>query len=282
MPHLTDSTPRAADMGAQFPVRQFRFVVCNTLTPGQRHNVVHRSHPVLFYVLSGSIEVLENDRRSVLNTGDFCFLDRGSSQDYGNISDENTYLYICGFDFYDPEARMRDFAIPVTGNFGGMPIVSGLFHKLHECWVEHKPGYQMRLFSLLYHILHYIALNQTDFVDIPPEYSRLQDVVRYVHDNCFRPELSLEDLCRQCNYSSTYLRKLFVKYFQMPPTKYIRHIRLELAKNMLALSRKSISQIAADVGYKDIAHFDRVFKKDTGHTPFEYRKLNYMNFATEK
>ena len=68
----------------------------------------------------------------------------------------------------------------------------------------------------------------------------------------------------------------------MPPTKYIRHIKLEFAKNMLVLSHKSISQVAREAGYRDIAHFDRVFKKETGVTPLEYRSMNFINNITEK
>ena len=44
---------------------------------------------------------------------------------------------------------------------------------------------------------------------------------------------------------------------------------------------QTISQIAAESGYKDIAHFDRVFKKETGFTPLEYRNINFINSMTE-
>lgn len=281
MSSVTEISRRAAELDVLFPVRTFRFIVCNTLSPGQSHDVRLRGHPVLFYVLSGCIEMRMDGETVLMNTGDFYFLDQGSGQHYRNASSENTYLYITGFHFADPVTRMRDLEIPVHGSFSDTPIVAGLFGKLHQCWMEHKPGCGMQLFSLFFNILHYISVHQAETTEFPPEYHRLQDLVHYIHDNCFRPELCVEDLCRQCNYSPAYLRKLFVKYLQLPPTQYIRHIRLELAKNMLVLSHKSITQIAMEVGYKDVAHFDRVFKKDTGLTPQKYRSLNFINNVTE-
>lgn len=264
-----------------FPISTFRFIVCNTLPPGNVTRVEKRKYPVLFYMLSGAISLEEAGKTVILKTGDFYFLDIGTTQVYRNLSKENTYMNVIGFTFTDESTLIRDLKLPVTGSFNTSPIAAGLFSKLHQCWMEQKPGYRMKVLALFFNILHYISVSDQEGAELPPEYHRLQDVVRYIYDNCFSSDITTEDLCRQCNYSSTHLRKLFVKYFQMPPTKYIRHIKLEFAKNMLVLSHKTISQIAAESGYKDIAHFDRVFKKETGFTPLEYRNINFINSMTE-
>ena len=135
--------------------------------------------------------------------------------------------------------------------------------------------------ALFFDILSHISAGSPEGTEIPGEYHRLQDAVRYIYNNCFSSEIAVEDLCRLCNYSPAYLRKLFVKYFQMPPTKYIRHLKLEQAKNMLVLTHKPVSQVAREAGYKDIAHFDRVFKKETGVAPLEYRSRNFISHLTE-
>lgn len=281
MATAADSYPRHVYLEELFPISTFRFIVCNNLVPGHETKVRNRQYPVLFYMINGAIEIDTEDGQIVLQTGDFCFLDMGSSQVYRNISPENTYMNVIGFSFSDPETRLSDLELPVRGSFAGSPIASGLFQKLHHCWMEQKPGYRMKVLALFFNILHHISVSNQGAPEIPSEYHRLQDVVRYIYDNCFTKDIDVGDLCSQCNYSPTHLRKLFVKYFQMPPTKYIRHIKLEFAKNMLVLSHKSISQIAAESGYKDIAHFDRVFKKETGVTPLEYRNMNFINNITE-
>ena len=282
MATAADGYRLSVDLEELFPIRTFRFIVCNTLPPGNETRVRNRKYPVLFYMLNGEIEIEEDGSVVRLGTGDFYFLDMGTSQVYRNLSPENTYMNVIGFNFTDPDTRIRDLGLPRQGSFLSTPVASGLFHKLHHCWMEQKPGYRLQVLSLFFHILYHNSVSSPQRTEIPSEYNRLQGVVRYIYDNCFTSDLTVEDLCRICNYSPTHLRKLFVKFFQMPPTKYIRHIKLEFAKNMLVLSHKSISQVAREAGYRDIAHFDRVFKKETGVTPLEYRSMNFINNITEK
>ncbi|MEM6461776.1 MAG: helix-turn-helix domain-containing protein [Pseudomonadota bacterium] len=54
---------------------------------------------------------------------------------------------------------------------------------------------------------------------------------------------------------------------------YAQNLRMEAAKQALETSQKPIEQISADVGYENVAFFRRLFKRSTGLTPREYRKL---------
>ena len=47
----------------------------------------------------------------------------------------------------------------------------------------------------------------------------------------------------------------------------------DLAKEMIIGTEKNISQIAFDLGFQYSQHFNRIFKKNVGYTPNEYRKL---------
>jgi len=49
---------------------------------------------------------------------------------------------------------------------------------------------------------------------------------------------------------------------------------INLAKERIFDTNKSISQIAFELGFKYPQHFNRMFKKNTGYTPIEYRNLN--------
>ncbi|MFC6180567.1 helix-turn-helix domain-containing protein [Lactiplantibacillus daowaiensis] len=69
------------------------------------------------------------------------------------------------------------------------------------------------------------------------------------------------------NYFSRLCRKLFDKSF----TGQLAFIRIELAKRMLALSNKTIEEIAFELGYKNMSSFFAVFKRALNMTPNEYR-----------
>jgi AraC family transcriptional activator of pobA len=48
---------------------------------------------------------------------------------------------------------------------------------------------------------------------------------------------------------------------------------MDIAKEKVLDVNRAISEIAYDLGFKYPAHFTRVFKKNTGYTPNEYRSL---------
>ncbi|ETY72628.1 helix-turn-helix domain-containing protein [Lactiplantibacillus fabifermentans] len=70
------------------------------------------------------------------------------------------------------------------------------------------------------------------------------------------------------NYFSRLCRNLFDKSF----TEQLAFIRIELAKRWLALSSKTIEEIAYELGYKNISSFFAVFKKALNMTPRDYRE----------
>ncbi|MDM9625194.1 helix-turn-helix domain-containing protein [Rhizobium sp. S152] len=69
----------------------------------------------------------------------------------------------------------------------------------------------------------------------------------------------------------TFLRR-FKSATGLRPTEYVQTLRIEKAKEMLQLSRRPVEQIARIVGYRDMAAFRRLFRRETGMSPAEYRR----------
>jgi AraC-like DNA-binding protein len=84
-------------------------------------------------------------------------------------------------------------------------------------------------------------------------------------------ELSLTMVARAVNTSSFYFCKLFKKTTGLNFTAYVSRIRIEKAKNLLLNPHLRVSEIAYEVGFQSLTHFNRVFKKIIGHSPTEYR-----------
>ncbi|WP_077616993.1 response regulator [Bacillus sinesaloumensis] len=89
-------------------------------------------------------------------------------------------------------------------------------------------------------------------------------------DKNYEKSISLDTVAEQVGISSYYLSKLFKERFQHTIIEYLTNIRLEKAKELL-LSRVSLKEIALSIGYKDPNYFSRVFKKELGMSPSEYR-----------
>lgn len=84
-------------------------------------------------------------------------------------------------------------------------------------------------------------------------------------------ELSLGQVAKAVNASSFYFCKMFKKGTGMNFTEYVCRVRIESAKNLLLNPNLRISEIAYQVGFQSLTHFNRVFKKTVGEAPTEYR-----------
>lgn len=73
--------------------------------------------------------------------------------------------------------------------------------------------------------------------------------------------------------SSNYFGDLVKKETGKTAQEYIQNKIIDLAKEMIIGSGKTVSQIAYELGYQYSQHFNRVFKKNVGYTPSEYRHL---------
>ncbi|WP_059102592.1 response regulator [Shouchella shacheensis] len=90
----------------------------------------------------------------------------------------------------------------------------------------------------------------------------------------YHKPITLEDVAGRIGISSYYLSKLFKDQFQVTFIEYLTNIRLEKAKELLLDGMISVKEIALNIGYKDPNYFSRVFKKETGLSPRDYRSKN--------
>ncbi|MFC5529918.1 response regulator [Cohnella yongneupensis] len=84
-------------------------------------------------------------------------------------------------------------------------------------------------------------------------------------------ELSIDALADYLGISGSYFSLLFKQQFNETFVEYVTKQRMEMAKSLLALSDKSVTQIGQMVGYVERRYFTRVFSKYTGMLPSEFR-----------
>lgn len=84
-------------------------------------------------------------------------------------------------------------------------------------------------------------------------------------------DLGIEEVAHKIGISSSYFCLLFKNRFAMTFVEYVTLQRIEAAKFMLASTDKSITSISSGVGYQERRYFTKVFLKQTGMTPKEYR-----------
>ncbi|MFO1475389.1 MAG: helix-turn-helix domain-containing protein [Verrucomicrobiota bacterium] len=101
----------------------------------------------------------------------------------------------------------------------------------------------------------------------PPVITRAKE---YIHEHQTE-ELSLGQVARAVNTSTFYFCKMFKKVTGINFTDYLSRVRIEKSKNLLLNPNLRVSEIAFEVGFQSLTHFNRVFKKILGQSPTEYR-----------
>jgi AraC-like DNA-binding protein len=84
-------------------------------------------------------------------------------------------------------------------------------------------------------------------------------------------ELSLDQVAKSVHTSKFYFCKMFKKATGINFTDYLSRVRTERAKNLLLNRNLRISEIAYEVGFQSLTHFNRVFKRILGESPTDYR-----------
>jgi AraC-like DNA-binding protein len=88
-------------------------------------------------------------------------------------------------------------------------------------------------------------------------------------------QFGLKQLARRAGYAPSYLSSLFNRATGQGLAQYISRKRIALAQELLHSTNMKVVEICYDVGFRDLAHFNRTFKKVVGVTPNQYRELSH-------
>jgi AraC-like DNA-binding protein len=85
----------------------------------------------------------------------------------------------------------------------------------------------------------------------------------------------VEDIAAVCGLNRSYFGKIFKEIIGKTPQQFLLTYRMTKAKELLKLTKLSISDISSAVGYENQLHFSRAFKNIYGIPPRQWRNENY-------
>ena len=101
-------------------------------------------------------------------------------------------------------------------------------------------------------------------------HSRLMSVVAFVSKH-YASDIEVTDMAEHVLLSASQLQREFSTHFGISPNRYLREVRIGVARHLLESTDLPMSQIGIDCGFYDQSHFSRQFKASTGLTPLNYR-----------
>jgi len=84
---------------------------------------------------------------------------------------------------------------------------------------------------------------------------------------------TVESLADAANMSRSAFSEHFNAAFGRSPISFVNHIRMEQAARLLSTRHLPVDTVAHRVGFSSRSHFSQAFKKHTGHSPAEYRRM---------
>jgi len=98
---------------------------------------------------------------------------------------------------------------------------------------------------------------------------RLNEIMNYIQENYLT--VTLEELTEQMHLSKPYLSKYIKEKSGKTFGEIVKSVRMKKARTLLKNTSMTVENIADSVGYQNVEHFNRLFKKKYGMTPVQYR-----------
>jgi two-component system response regulator YesN len=165
-------------------------------------------------------------------------------------------------------SELSDMSDELHGHFKGPEAVAKLQEAGETATLDELKTHYFERLTEIYRA--YVAHSETK-----NHRAMINELKTYIEENFENPDLSLKHLSDRFHISGKYASYLFKEEFNMKFVDFIVQLRMERAEELLANTEESVQNIALQVGYANSITFGRVFKRITGVTPGDYRKLKF-------
>ncbi len=241
-----------------------------------------REHTLL-YLESGELEITDNGRKTILHAGDCAFLRRDNrmwlqKRVKPGVPYRSFTLKFSREFLRDAYRRLTPdgTAQKATRSKQSLVLLPSDRPDLHSLFLSVKPYFEagvhpsdeilrLKMAEGLYALLNtapdmYASL--FDFVD-PWKI----DIMDFMERNYRNDELSMEDMAYYTGRSLSTFKRDFKKYTDLTPEKWLIRRRLEAARELIRSTDRKVSEICFDVGFKNLSHFSKAYKKAYGVAP---------------
>lgn len=247
----------------------------------------------IFTITGISVTVIDIDRNEVKGVGN---KDSYCEHLANFLGEARTLCYECDtallekcrkskkMEYHICHAGLCDFAMPLIKDdvlagyilMGRVRLKNSLYNQKYNFQDDdllNKLFYELPVFSneqivAVAQLMHYILFNNAITIERDNASEVIGDYIR----NNIHKKLTVDSICKEFGMSKNALYDLFNKSLNMPVNQLIIDTRVRMAKNLLLKTNKSIGRIAQEVGVGNQTYFCKMFKKETGQSPKEYRQ----------
>jgi len=247
----------------------------------QPHQAVSHTEHVVSYQVAGTLRM---DQGQILETGPGMITILPSGAPHRSLGGRNVGLWLVGFcavchELNETHPLMNMFR---RVRLGALPVVPlpperhpyfvGLLEALKKETEQHTPETPVVIRSLLMLVLAEVsrAMRGHDQEMLQPRGSLTADALAFIQAHCLTP-ISLKDVAAAVNRTPAHVTAVLKKNTGFSAGQWITAGRLGEAAMRLAHTDDSLEIIAESVGWADVTHFIRQFRKAHGQTPAAWR-----------
>ena len=234
----------------------------------------------LLFIAKGKGHFVINGKKEIVSEGNMILFRTDESQMYYYYGKDKTEVYWIHFTGKNVEDLLNQYDFPNNKNvfFAGFSSDYEYFYTkiIQELQLERKNYTDMiSLFfkQLLIAVNRFLIEEKKSNTEIQ---NKVEKATHYFNEH-YNEEINIDDFAASMNMSTCYFIRCFRQIVRVSPLQYILSLRMSNAKNLLGNTTYNINEIAQIVGYENQLYFSRLFRKNVGVSPSEYRKQNWNN-----
>ena len=246
----------------------------------------HRYHE-LYYIAEGRCSVFIGQRTYRLQTGDFAMIPAGTLHKTDFTSHGQNTKYVISFsvntarqmdaflgtDISGTGIRPGKIKAPVQRQEAVLLLANRMLYEFENQPPLGKSLCLALLAELLVSLQRYRAGEEENDGSENSARGRMREVAAYLCEHAGEP-VTLAEVAAHFAVSPSHLSRIFHQETGFGIREYLVHYRIRQACELLLNSNLSVTQIADRCGFSDSNYFGDAFKKATGLSPREYRKLS--------
>ncbi|TMV47639.1 helix-turn-helix domain-containing protein [Paenibacillus mesophilus] len=242
----------------------------------------------IYYSMAGEKNYFIKDKMYRVCKGDLLFIDRyelHKATSTSRLERERVLVYFKTNLF---DARQHLLQDPLSPFHAGSPVLSlpvheqkfveELFHKMIEEYRDRRRNYLLCIEALLAELLVFAIRCNEKRLENPASdpkslHPKITEAMQYITQH-YTERLTLGMLAEKFTTSPYYLSRLFKTMTGFSFVDYIAAVRIMEAQKLLRDTNRNVIRIAEEVGFDNLAHFYKTFKKLAFASPLQYRKMH--------
>lgn len=253
----------------EFPVELF---INSARKKGQYFPPHWHEHIELHYVLNGTSKITCNNKSYESSKGGLIIVN-GNELHEGYCKSNELDCIVMIFEIGDFSKELANQNVIFQSLIEQDKVIQDLMLGIYNEYKENKIAYKLSSKGMVYQLIAYLmrnyvvaSLSDSKNNIRTQNLIRLNKVLLYIEEHYTEPISNLE-LASLIHLSVDRFNHIFKDSIGMSPLKYINEVRIKKSKHLLKTGEYTVSEVAITVGFNDINHFGRMFKKKYGYTP---------------